>query len=198
MKKIYEFINQYTEKATLKRALVATLIFGILLYIIDYSPIGVAGLLKLTGGANILDFENGYSLEKAYSILDALGENGRHFYLTLILPTDIFFPIGLMLFTSNWMSLFLKKLTKNGSILRWLTGITVINMLLDWSENIGITLMLIQYPTKLAGVCAISSRITTIKFVFVALIALSLVVLLVGCLIKDILHKVRRLPDTKA
>lgn len=193
MKKINEFINEYVEKASLKRALLATMIFGVLFYIINYSPIGVSGLLKLTDGANILDFEdNGYSLDKAYTMLKQLGENGRHFYLTMILPTDILFPIGVMLFGSSWMSLFLKKLTPHGSLLRWLPCITIINMFCDWGENIGFTLMLINYPVKLKAVCAVSSFITRFKFICVETILISLVILFICIILKVIVNKIHR------
>lgn len=181
-----DFINQYVEAAGVKRALLATLIFLILLYMIDYSPIGVAGLLKLTKGANILDFENGYSFEKAYGMLERLGESGRHFYLTRILPLDILFPIGFMLFNNSWLSLFLKGITKNGSRLRKLICITVMELLCDWGENIGFVLMLLYYPERLKTVCAVSSQLTKLKFLGVGIIGLLLLITLVCAAVKAV------------
>lgn len=97
VKMIREKINSYVNPMTVWKACAATTVFAVLLWVIDFSPIGVAGLLEVTGGANILDFEAGYTVDQAYGMLEALGEAGRSFHLTKIMPVDIFFPIGLML-----------------------------------------------------------------------------------------------------
>lgn len=186
MKRLKGFIEKNVEAASIKKALLATCIFGILFYIIDYSPIGVSGLLRITGGANILDFETGYSVEKAYGMLEALGEAGRSFYLTKILPVDFPFPISFMLFYVSWMSLLLKHCTKNGSSFRWLIGLPLINMCCDWGENIGFILMLVNFPARLETVCFISNLITRLKFICVGLIILSFILLLSGSMIKKV------------
>lgn len=36
------------EKVTVKKSIIATLIFFVMLWLIDYSPIGIAGLLKVS------------------------------------------------------------------------------------------------------------------------------------------------------
>lgn len=189
MNKIRSFSNSFVEKATIKRALLATLFFGLLMYLIDYSPIGVSGLLKITGDANILDFEKGYSLDKAYTMLKDLGSDGRDFYLHKIMPQDIMFPMSVMLFFSCWISVMLKKVTKQNSPLRLLTYVPLLTMLCDWGENVGITAMLINYPDKLSTVCAISSAITITKFVFLISGALAAVILLVCTVTKLILNR---------
>lgn len=176
MQKIKSYCETYVETITWKRMLFATVLFFLLTYIIDYSPIGVDGLLQITGGANILDFEKSYPPDKAYLILKNLGEAGRHFYLTLIMPTDIFFPISFMFFNTCWISLFLKHLTNSGNLFRLLPLLAVFNMLCDWGENIGITAMLLNYPKRLSAVCYISSTITTVKFICVLLLVILLLV----------------------
>ena len=170
---IREKIDSYVNSMTVWKACAATAVFAVLLWVIDFSPIGVTGLLQVTGGANILDFEAGYGM------LEALGEAGRSFHLTKIMPVDIFFPIGLMFFLTSWMSLFLKKLTKDGSVLHLLPLIAVVNMLLDWSENIGITLMLANYPERLETVCRITSTVSAVKMVCVKTAVVVLLMLFV-------------------
>lgn len=178
-------MNHYAETASLSRSLLCTIFLGIMMWLIDYSPIGVAGLLEVTGGANILDFECAYSVEYGYSMLEALGEAGRTFHLTKIMPLDIFFPLSLMLFTSGWISYFLKFLTKRNSILRLLPLFSVLDMLLDWSENIGITAMLLAYPKRLSVICRLTSLISTIKYACV----LTVFIIFTGCLICFLFRK---------
>lgn len=185
-------IDSYVNSMTVWKACAATVVFAVLLWVIDFSPIGVYGLLKVTGGANILDFEAGYTVDQAYGMLEALGEAGRSFHLTKIMPVDIFFPIGLMLFSTSWMSLFLKNLTKDGSVLRLLPLIAVVNMLLDWSENIGITLMLVNYPKRLETVCRITSTVSAVKMVCVEISTVVLFALLVWFVIRKICGFVKR------
>ena len=166
-------IDYLVEKANFKTALVATLFFVLMLYLIDFSPIGVAGLLKVSCGTNILDFETRYSADFAYNLLESMGEIGRHFYLTKVLVLDIFFPPSLMLFLFCWLSLLLKKVTKSGNRLRYLIILPLVYLLLNYTENIGITTMLIYYPARLVTICIATGIITSIKksVVLVCLIA---------------------------
>lgn len=179
VKMIREKIDSYVNSMTTWKACAATIVFAVLLWVIDFSPIGVTGLLQVTGGANILDFEAGYTVDQAYGMFEALGEAGRSFHLTKIMPLDIFFPIGLMLFLTSWLSLLLKNLTGDGSVLRFLPLVAVVNMLLDWSENIGITLMLVNYPKRLETVCRITSSVSAVKMVCVKTAVVVLLVLFV-------------------
>lgn len=179
-------MNSIVNGMTARKACAVTVAFVVLLWLIDYSPVGVAGLLQVTGGANILDFESGYTVDHAYGMLEALGEAGRSFHLTKIMPIDIFFPIGLMLFLTSWMSLMLKKLTSDGSVLRLLPLIALVNMLLDWSENIGITLMLLNYPERLETVCRITSTVSAAKMVCVKCAGIVLLLLIICCLVRKI------------
>jgi len=74
------------EKATWKKALSFTVLFAFFLVLINFTGIGVAGLLSITDGANILDFEFGFTHERASEMLMALGSDGRAFYLTRVIP----------------------------------------------------------------------------------------------------------------
>ncbi|MGN1170248.1 MAG: hypothetical protein ACI4SZ_01210 [Lachnospiraceae bacterium] len=179
-------MNRLVNRMTARKACAETVVFIVLLWLIDYSPVGVAGLLQVTGGANILDFESGYTVDYAYGMLEALGEAGRSFHLTKIMPLDIFFPVGLMIFLTSWMSLLLKRLTSDGSVLRLLPLIAVVNMLLDWSENIGITLMLLNYPERLETVCRITSTVSAAKMVCVKCAGIILLLLIICRLVRKI------------
>jgi hypothetical protein len=113
--------------------------------IINYSGVGVAGLLRISGGANVLDFEFGFSYEKALNMLTALGTEGRAFYLTMLLPQDFPFPFVYMLCYAGAIALLLKH-TTHRKLFEYLLILPVFTMLFDWVENIGIIAMLNNYP----------------------------------------------------
>ena len=137
-------MNYLFQKFTWKPAVVFSVLFGVAFAVINYSGIGVSGLLDITNGANILDFEFGYDYEKAVAMLTALGSDGRSFYLTKIIPLDFIFPLTYMLFYSGWIILLLKHTDKLNR-LKGLLLIPVSAMLFDWIENIGIIAILINF-----------------------------------------------------
>ena len=118
--------NQIIQKATWKKAALFTVIFAVFYILINYSGVGVAGLLKITGG--------------------------RSFYLTKILPLDFPFPFTYMLFYAGWIALLIKH-AAHGNWCRYLLFIPVLAMLCDWMENLGIISLLNCYPDL--PVCAV-------------------------------------------
>ncbi len=167
-------LNTLIDKMNAKKALALTLFFIIMLYLIDFSIIGMAELSRITNGGKILDMEKtGYSVEKAYDILTQLGEIGRNFYLTKIIPLDIIFPISMMMMNFSWLSLFLKKCTKKGNLLRYLAILPLIDMTLDWTENACFFMMLKNFPQRLESLCKFSSIVTQVKFASVGIIFLA-------------------------
>ncbi|MCL2620212.1 MAG: hypothetical protein FWD97_04675 [Defluviitaleaceae bacterium] len=160
------FLNRFVERSTLVRSLVFTAIFAVFFLLINFSPIGVAGLLEITGGANILDFEVAFTFERAFEVLYALGEDGRHFYLTRILPLDFPFPASVMLFGMGWIGLLLKHInTKERYNLLLLPP--VMFALFDWIENVGIIVMLNNFPDLPVWAVWMSSVAGVIKYVSV-------------------------------
>ena len=157
--------TQFIVKATWKKAALFTLIFLFFYVVANFSNIGVAGLLKITGGANILDFEFGFSQDEAYRMLEALGPEGRAFYLTKILPVDFPFPFSYMLFFSGWIALILKHIVINDKY-KYILLIPVIAMAADWAENAGIIAMLCNYPNISATAASLSSIAGMVKTVF--------------------------------
>ena len=164
-----QLLEKIINEATIKKILVVTGLYIIIFYVINYSSIGMKGLLEITNGASTLDFVNGYSVEQAYNILSQLGEVGRAFYKNKILPLDYIFPMGNMLLFVSWMSFSLERFKNVKKYFKWLLLIPVIAMVADWIENICITIMLYYYPVTLNGICKISSISTGIKFIAVKL-----------------------------
>jgi hypothetical protein len=72
-------------------------------------PFGIAQLQEITGGATILDMTFTTSPQQVYAVLDALGNAGRAFDLTRIVPLDLVFPFTYALFLSVAISWVLNR-----------------------------------------------------------------------------------------
>ena len=159
-----DFLDRVIQKASWKKSVLATILFAVFLIVINFSPIGVAGLLSITGGANILDFEFGFTYEVAYYMLTALGEEGRAFYLTRILPLDFPFPFAFMLFGSGNIALLLKHIAPKHPY-KYLILIPVLFMVFDWIENIGIIIMLFNFPNLPEWAVSLASVSGMLKYI---------------------------------
>jgi hypothetical protein len=138
-------INAVVRKASWKTAALSAAIFACMYALINLSGVGMAGLLKITGGAGILDFEFGYGQKKAYEMLNALGAEGRAFYLAMLFPLDYLFPFSYMLFYGGSIALLLKHSALNEKF-GFILVAPALAMLSDWTENVGIIAMLRDFP----------------------------------------------------
>ncbi len=176
-------MERLIEKITTKKALVFTALFAAAFFLINNSGIGVAGLLKITNGANILDFEFGYSSAQANSIVTALGEQGRLFYLTKIIPIDFAFPVTYMLCYAGWIARLAKNVLPVKRAKRLLI-LPLLAMLFDWLENIGIIFILTQFPSMPDGAVALASTAGMIKFAFTLCSMVTIITLLMVSLLR--------------
>ena len=145
--------------------------------LINFTPIGVAGLLKITNGANILDFEFGYTSDQAYTMITNLGEDGRSFYLTRIIPLDFPFPFAYMICYVGWIALLVKNIASL-SVAKYLILVPFCAMIFDWIENIGIFFILNTYPelsvmavqlASISGILKILFSMSSILIIFISL-----------------------------
>lgn len=154
--------------------------------LINGSPYGLAKLVALTNGHSILDMEfGGYSVDRAYEILGALGAEGRNFAMKYIVPLDFPFPLSYGLFYFVTLTLLGKSILKNLKN-PWLFGIVgAAAALFDWLENIMVIILLRNYPRRLAGVATTASVFTQLKALFI----ISSIVLIMAGLIAVLIHK---------
>jgi hypothetical protein len=174
---------QLIERMKLKMALIFTAIFAALYYLINFSGIGGAGLLTITGGPHILDLEFGYSVTKAHDMLTALGAEGRAYYLGKIVPIDFPFPVSYMLFFAGWTALLLKHTgLKNAT--KYLLLVPVLAMLCDFVENIGIIVMQKNYPVLPGWAVGMSSISGIFKSILIVCNIAVVLILAVAWMIK--------------
>jgi len=147
------------------RGLLAAFLFFMLMnLLINNSPLGLSRMLEITGGNTILDMKmSGYTVEEAYRMLDALGDEGRRFYLTRIAPLDIPFPLSYGLFYFVLLSLIAAYLFKNFKK-PWIIGLLgFVPTLFDLLENSMVLILLLSYPERVSSAASAASLFTRVK-----------------------------------
>jgi hypothetical protein len=118
-------------------------------------PAMEADIKALSGGVGVIDLEFFYSPEKALSMLSAYGPEGIRLYLFAQWTVDLIFPvIGGLMFATGFIWL--------GRPRWWWLGALL--TLADWTENILVTVLLVQYPEFSTPVALTSCAFTMLKW----------------------------------
>ena len=149
-------------QTTAKRTVVSGVLFVLLFWLINGSLVGTSRLAEITGGPNILDFQFGYTPEVAWALLESLGEEGRAFYLSRIVPLDVLFPPAYAGFFALCTGLLLRK--SNLGRFALLTAIPVFGLLSDYLENACIVAMLLRFPETAPMAARLGNVATVAKF----------------------------------
>ena len=136
-------------------------------------------LRTLSSGSDPFDMvPTGYDLTYAVSFLQAIGEQGRTYYLTRQIPLDLFYP-GLFAISYGMMWLWLfAKLSASRDSFRGIALIPVFVGLTDYAENASIVGMLKTFPQVPETLVSVASALTVVKSTGTLLYFLALVVLL--------------------
>lgn len=123
-------------------------------------------VMKSSNGMELLDMmPTGYSPAYVKTLLETLGEEGRHNYLFIQIPVDMLYPLLFGVSYSLLLAYFLIKLG-------WPKNYFVICLLplnaglFDCFENIAVVNMLMQYPSEVTSVSEVASVLTIIKSIF--------------------------------
>ncbi len=120
---------------------------------------------KLSGGTGVLDLQFYYSPGKAYEMLAAYGAAGRHLYFRFIF-LDMLYPVSYLFFMCLLISVITKKLFHPQSRWQKLNLLPFTVFFMDYSENLGTFVMLMNYPRRLDALSQIHSLATPLKWVF--------------------------------
>lgn len=140
--------------------------FLILGYLVNSRPFGIAQLKETTGGVGILDMEILYTHEQAYAQLAALGEAGREFYLTHIIPLDLLLPFFYAIAFSLIITWLLHRWLPVGSRWHRLNVVPLIGGFCDYMENSGVITMLVAWPAPLPDIARFTMVAGLFKFTF--------------------------------
>ncbi len=150
-------------------------------------PILGARLETLSGGVGPLDLRPAYSPAEAYTSLAAYGDAGRRLYLTIELTIDLLYPLVYGLFFALTIVFCLRQALPAEHVLQRAALLPLVGMLADFVENAGIAWLLLNYPNRLDGLAALTSTVTTIKWLF----AISAMAATAAALIALVIQRVR-------
>ena len=153
------------KKTSLPWVIAATVVFIAMMIIVRGSGLGNAKLTEIGGGSGMIDLEYGYTAEKAYSMIEDYGAEGRTFYLRRVIPADIVFGLSYLLCFTLLIRYLLQSLDVRPKA-RTLYALPVLMLAFDWAENSCVAVMLRKFPETLTGLCAVSNWMTIWKFVF--------------------------------
>lgn len=129
------------------------------LYVLVFGTIIVTltKLTALTGGTGILDFDQGYSVERVRGVFDSYGAEGFALYGRIQL-LDLFNPAIYSLIFASLIHLLWKD---RGY--RWVVVLPLAAGLLDYCENLTLYLLSSSYPEISFQLVTISSALSLIK-----------------------------------
>jgi hypothetical protein len=163
------------QSATNRRLL--ALFFMVLVFPLMILPWAAERFAAYSGGGQPLDVSFGFSPAEAYATLDALGPDGRTFYLVFQLTGDVAWPIISALFLSTLLAWLFARGLPATSPLHRLVMVPFLVLAADYAENVGIIALILAYPQQLNGVAQLTSALQTLKW---ALVAVSGLLVLVG------------------
>ena len=161
--------DRITQVTTGPRAILALAAFFILGYLINGRPFGIAELKSITDGVGILDMEFLYSPDQAYAHLAAMGEAGRAFELTHIIPLDLLLPAVYATAYALIITWLLHRWLPAESGWHRLNVVPLIGGICDYCENLGIIAMLLAWPAQLPDIALFTMVAGSCKFAASAL-----------------------------
>lgn len=108
--------------------------------------IGAGKLEAISGGYGMLDVGPSFSNADAYQLLQNMGEEGRRFYVQILLTIDMIYPLLYAIFGVALLATVYKKLMVTYKILRVVIVFPIIAAVCDYLENTFILIMLKTYP----------------------------------------------------
>lgn len=133
---------------------------------------------NISGGTEVLGLHFGNTVGGIRVTMDALGNDGRLYYLTHFLVIDFFYA---MVYAAFYFCTILFLLYKNeigsGKVIN-ICWFPVAGMFFDWAENLLLSVIIVKWPANSAVLCImlIVSNITKFLLVYLSLL---LVVLLI-------------------
>jgi hypothetical protein len=194
-KRILDKISNRIIRITSSRMVLASFIgFMISFILINVRPFGAEQLLDITGGVGLLDMELLYTPEQAYTHLAAMGEAGRAFDLTHIVPLDFIFPFMYTLFFAVTITWLLHRWLPAQSGWHRLNVIPLIGGIADYMENLGIITMIAAWPAQLPVIALFTMVADLVKFTFFILAILIIIGALAGWIVSRIKGRSVRIP----
>jgi len=169
-----DFIDRLEKIVTWKVFIMATILFVI--FLVGVLPFIARFSAEKIGVAESPDTMLFYNDEELYDMVEAYGEKGREIYIILRWTFDLIWPLVYMSCLLSGLILFYKDLI-NIPLKYPIYTVGFLGAVLDYIENIGNTIIMSRFPTRLSYVVKISALATLSKW---SLIAIGFFVLAIG------------------
>jgi hypothetical protein len=180
MKRLIKFI----EKNISGKKVLGLFILTNLVYIFMLT-VTIPKTMEFSNGMKLLDMmPTGYDLNYVSALFTSLGENGRLTYLSNQIPVDMIYPLLFGISYCLLLGYFLKKMNKLNSQYRYLCLLPIIAGIADYLENIGIIVMLKNYPELTEVAVKTTSFFSLIKSISTSAFFIILIIMLITLAIK--------------
>ena len=171
-KQLSELIHQFS---TGRVAFLAFMVF--ILFTTLVLPYQATKAKAKTGNIGSPDLSFYYTADDLYRMAEAYGEEGRQSYVKARYTFDLVWPIVYTLFLITGISWVNRKAFAVGSF--WLRAnlVPILGALFDYLENVSTSVVMIRYPAQTGVLDGIAPVFTMVKWVFVNL---SFMLLLIG------------------
>lgn len=132
-------------------------------FLLNGNIIGRLAMKKQSSGIGVLKIGTGYNTETIYKQLSLMGEGGRQFYLTKIIPLEIIFAITFGVFFSLMVIYLIEKLMPSNKPALGLAYIPLLSMCFGIIESINILIVLLKYPEQLELILQLGNLLAMIK-----------------------------------
>jgi hypothetical protein len=185
-----DLLEKLISKSSFVHVILFLVILIIVMSIVNGDAVGVGKLKQMTNGVGIIGMEPGYSVEKAYDILEKQGAQGRDYYLKRILPMDYIFGIAYSTFYFSVLLFLLKQLHNTNPLVNFIALAPILAVIFDYLENFAILRMLVSYPQKLVLTAQISDVFTLSKLGMMFVSWGSILILLIMVIVRLVGSKI--------
>jgi hypothetical protein len=151
-------------------------VFIISTILIENPWFGQEYLRKITGGVGMIDMNLFNSPGDIIHYLTSIGEDGRNAYLRL-LGLDFLLIISFFIFTAIIIYRLINCISLSGNYI-WLILFPLFRAVFDCLETITMVLNTLLYPNSIAPIIYLASAATSLKWLFFAATAITLIGLL--------------------
>ncbi len=185
---MFRSIANFLERLSTGRMVILSLVIYIV-FMVYFLPAQAAKAKTYTGDAGSIDLSFFPSVDEAYAIAEAYGEEGRSQYIVDRVTFDLAWPLAYTFFTVALITFCLKRIHGNDSKLKHLNLLAVAGMLFDFLENGFAIGVMSAYPERLDAMVWGTSVFNLLKWVT---IGASNLVMLYGILALPVVLLIRR------
>jgi hypothetical protein len=180
--KYIDFLRSKTSGKTAGLFFIVYLIFPLLIF-----PLSEKFQHQYSGrSVRPLDLEFGFTSQTAFSRVEKFGNMGRKLYALSAMTVDIAYPVVYSTFFTLLILYLLKRIHIEKKYILFAASLPFAAAFFDLLENLGITTLLLGYPSKWKAVAIFTSVANMVKWSFVTVTLFTVAVLFFIRMLKSI------------